>query len=825
MKQLLGAKIHILLVNDDQQALSELTCLLEEKTISQHEIVCRQPDSFSSLDDLSQAFDLGIMWIKDKKNLPGKLSTNKEVDQPPFLLVTHFELSADQQAELEGKFVEQLLFANLTPTLMNRTISSIYFERQLQNQVVEEQNVKAILDVVSEGVLVCDDHGDIVFMNPVAEKMFGTKEKQVKHKPLVNLLAGSQIGSIEDFFSGKAGNKNAVLIKEAKGRRNSDEVFPVELVISRALLMSDLVYTCTVRDITHIKLRDQEFNLAATIFESHTAMLITDRDGIILRVNPAFTQITGYSAEEVIGENPRVLQSGHQTQEFYKNFWNSIKETGKWEGEIWNKRKDGEIYPEYQTITAVVNHKGDTTHYVATFQDITERKQTQALIEHQAFYDALTNLPNRRLILDRLNQELSAARRHNFYGALLFMDLDHFKTLNDSMGHAVGDELLQQMADRLSDQVRKEDTVARLGGDEFVVLLANLGTDDHKAGQLANTIATKIHKALIEPYMLQGNSLKFTSSIGISLFPFDDENADDVLKHADSAMYRAKHMGRNSICFYKPSMQEDADRRLKVEKDLRLAIDNKELSLYYQPQFDRAGRVVGVEALMRWKHPDEGIILPGEFIALAEEVNLIQSIGDWALESAVQQYMRWKSSGIFRGDEYVSVNVSPKQLQQADFVTTVSQLMVAYDMPPENLKLEITESVLMSDLREITAKMHELKEIGITFSMDDFGTGFSSLTYLKRLPFDQIKIDKTFVRDASQSMNDAAIVETIIAMAEHLNLDVIAEGVETREEMEFLHEKGCNGYQGFYFSTPLPVTALESFLKDWAQKDSVAKLG
>ncbi|WP_455375068.1 EAL domain-containing protein [Kaarinaea lacus] len=825
MKHLLGAKIHILLVSDDQQASAELDELVKEKTIGQYEITSREIASFSSFDELPQAFDLGILWLKDKNNLPDKFLKKADSNHLPLLLITHFQLTSDQRLALEERVVEQLLYSHLTPTLLNRTISSIYFEHQLQNNALENQNVKAILDVVSEGVMVCDDNGNIVFMNPVAEKMFSTKEQLVQHRPISELLVGSQVESISNFFTNKDGNKNNVLIKETKGRRNKDEIFSVELVISRTWLMDDLVFTCTVRDITHIKLRDQEFNLAATIFESHTAMLITDKQGIILRVNPAFTRVTGYSAEEVIGKNPRVLQSGHQSKEFYKKFWKSINETGKWEGEIWNKRKDGEIYPEYQTITAVVNHKGNVTHYVATFQDITERKQTQALIEHQAFYDALTNLPNRRLILDRLNQELSAARRHKFYGALLFMDLDHFKTLNDSMGHAVGDELLQQMADRLLDQVRKEDTVARLGGDEFVVLLANLGTDDHKAGQLANTIATKIHKCLVEPYMLQGNSLKFTSSIGISLFPFDDENADDVLKHADSAMYRAKHMGRNSICFYKPSMQEDADRRLKVEKDLRLAIENKEMALYYQPQFNRDGRVVGVEALMRWKHPEEGTILPAEFIALAEEVNLIQSIGDWALESAVQQYMRWKSSGIFQGDEYVSVNVSPKQLQQADFVLTINQLLVTYDMPPRNLKLEITESVLMSDLREITNKMHQLKELGVTFSMDDFGTGFSSLTYLKRLPFDQIKIDKTFVRDASQSMNDAAIVETIIAMAEHLNLDVIAEGVETREEMEFLQEKGCNGYQGFYFSTPLPVTSLESFLKDWSQKDNVAKLG
>ena len=824
MKQTLGVKIRILLVSDNNDAQSELTAFLAEKSAGRYHVDCHLLETLSSIETASQNFGLGIVWLQNPASIKKLTSIISINEQLPLLLVSQFELTSDQRRLLDDKFTEQLLLSQLTPTLVDRTISSIYFEAQLKANQDANQRVKAILDVVSEGVMVCDEKGSIIFMNPIAETMFRTKEMDVRHKPLTELLAGRQVESIGKFFSSDKAHNN-VLIKEVQGVRKNEGEFPAELVISRALLMDELVYTCTVRDITHIKLRDQEFNLAATIFESHTAMLITDKDGIILRVNPAFTQITGYAAEEVIGKNPKILQSGHQSNDFYKKFWKTINETGKWEGEIWNKRKDGEIYPEYQTITAVVNRNGEITHYVATFQDITERKQTQALIEHQAFYDALTNLPNRRLILDRLNQELSAARRHNFIGALLFLDLDHFKTLNDSMGHAVGDTLLQQMASRLLGQVRKEDTVARLGGDEFVVLLANLGSDEHVAGQLANTIATKIHKCLVEPYDLQGNSLKFTSSIGISLFPFDNENADDVLKHADSAMYRAKHLGRDAICFYKPSMQEDADRRLKIERELRLAIENKEMALYYQPQFSRDGQIVGVEALIRWNHPEEGIILPREFIALAEEVNLIQSIGDWALATAVQQYMRWKNSGIFRGEEYVAVNVSPKQLQRADFVSDVNRLLIANEMPPKNLKLEITESVLMSDLREITAKMHELKEIGVTFSMDDFGTGFSSLTYLKRLPFDQIKIDKTFVRDAAQSINDAAIVETIIAMAEHLSLDVIAEGVETQEEMEFLHEKGCRGYQGFYFSTPLPVTSLETFMKDWSQKISITKFG
>ena len=826
MNKSAGVKVNVFLISDDDRAHANLSKLIQQKSLQQIEITSCDLVDLASLDALPKDNDIGLIWIADKKNLSSENLEKIHDFHQPFVLVTRFELVSEQSESLEKLFAEHFVASQLTATLLCRTLSSIYFEHFSQNaDLSDDQNVKAILDVVSEGIVVCDAQGRVVHLNPVAEKIFAVEETELVRQPFTGLFLEKYEQSISEFFAGNERDNNFVLFKEVEGKTRDGDTFPAEIVISTTCAGNDLVYTCTVRDVTQKKLRDQEFNLAATIFESHTAMIITDKSGTILRVNPAFSEITGYSPQEVIGNNPRMLQSGHQSKEFYQKFWKSINENGKWEGEIWNKRKNGEIYPEYQTITAVVNRKDEVTHYVATFQDITERKQTEALIEHQAFYDALTNLPNRRLILDRLNQELSAARRHNFYGALLFMDLDHFKTLNDSMGHAVGDMLLQQMADRLSGQVRKEDTVARLGGDEFVVLLANLGNDEYKAGQLAKTIASKIHASLVEPYSLQGSKLNFTSSIGISLFPFDDESADDVLKHADSAMYRAKHMGRDAICFYKPSMQEEADRRLKVEKDLRHAIDNGEMALYYQPQFSHHGEIVGVEALLRWTHPEEGTILPSEFIPLAEEVNLIQPIGDWVLSTAVQQYVRWKSSGIFRGEEYVAVNVSPKQIQHANFVINIQQLLIAFDMPPRCLKLELTESVLMNELRDVTGKMQQLKEIGVTFSMDDFGTGFSSLSYLKRLPFDQIKIDKTFVRDVSQSMNDAAIVETIIAMAEHLNLDVIAEGVESREEMEFLYEKGCNAYQGFYFSTPLPVASLEDFLKEWTQNSGFKKLG
>ena len=407
------------------------------------------------------------------------------------------------------------------------------------------------------------------------------------------------------------------------------------------------------------------------------------------------------------------------------------------------------------------------------------------------------------------------------YGALLFLDLDHFKHLNDSMGHDVGDQLLQQMARRLSSYVRIEDTVARLGGDEFVVLLSNLGSRKKSAMTTVAAIAKKIHMEIAKPYDLAGHSYNFTPSIGVTLFPFNHETADDVLKHADTAMYRAKNKGRNEICYYQPSMQDEADRRLRIEKELRTAINQNQFLLYYQPQINNSGALVGAEALLRWEHPRNGIVEPASFISLAEEANLIQPIGFWVLETAMLQYNLWRDSKLFNGGEYIAVNVSPRQLQQDEFVDHVGILLDKYQVTPRCLKMELTENILLADLYDVVSKMNQLKALGVTFAMDDFGTGFSSLSYLKRLPFDQIKIDKTFIKDVSADGSDAVIVETIIAMAEHLKLDVIAEGVETAEEFEFLKQKGCMSYQGFYFGRPLDPGSFEQSLRMKMQARSV----
>jgi diguanylate cyclase (GGDEF)-like protein/PAS domain S-box-containing protein len=829
MKDQLAAAKNILLLSDDQHACAEIADLLTQSTLEISQISSKvlSPGFSKNIEGLD--YDVAVISITEPDKFDNDIVeklTRFGIFNSPVLFISDSEVKSTALQSLRDKCGDFFLREHITLVLLACSINHLITNSRLQNNLHKtEIRHAAVLSAVTEGVITCNAAGDIQSINSAAEQILGIQSVETSGKSLTEFLASEFQSELEQFFQNSLTlNKGALspFKAEVNGVRGNRSQFPMELKISGTSLSECREFTCIVRDITADKQKEEEFQLAATAFETHTAILITSVTGTILRVNPAFTQITGYTEEEAVGGNPKMLQSGHHGKEFYDKFWHSVKTIGKWEGEIWNKRKNGEIFPEWQTITAVKNNAGEVTHYVATFQDITERKQTQALIEHHAFYDALTNLPNRRMMLDRLNQELSAARRHQIFGALLFLDLDHFKNLNDSMGHAVGDSLLQQMAKRLSNHVRAEDTVSRLGGDEFVVLLSNLGLDEKSATATANAIAKKIHRSISKPYLLEGHSFSFTSSIGITLFPYADDSADDVLKHADAAMYRAKARGRNAICFYQSSMQAEADQRLQLEKELRIAIDNDELVLYYQPQFSNEGGLVGAEALLRWSHPKRGIVEPKDFIPLAEEINLIQAMGAWVINTAVKQYVVWLENGLFSGIEYIAVNVSPKQIQQDDFVAIIGDALKESNIPPRSLKLELTESVLLNDLQDVVIKMNQLKGLGVSFSMDDFGTGFSSLSYLKRLPFDQIKIDKTFIRDVSRDINDAAIVETIIAMATHLKLDVIAEGVETEAEFEFLQDRGCNHYQGFYFSTPLQASSFEQTVRQLLNQDKTA---
>ncbi len=570
-------------------------------------------------------------------------------------------------------------------------------------------------------------------------------------------------------------------------------------------------------DITDRKRIEQDLRVAAIAFDAQVGIVVTDARNVILRVNQSFLETTGYSAEEIVGQTPRLLKSGRHDEVFYRGMWASLEQAGVWQGEIWDRRKNGEIYPKWMVISAVKGDDGLVSHYVSTQTDITERKAAENEIRHLAFYDPLTGLPNRRLLLDRLHQALLTSSRIGRQGALLFIDLDNFKTLNDTLGHDMGDRLLQQAGERLSSCVREGDTVARLGGDEFVVLLENLSEAINEAANQAEAVGEKIRSALNLGYLLAGHDYHSTPSIGVALFGDQRESMETLLKQADLAMYQAKAGGRNTLRFFDPAVQAEVTARVALEKDLRQAVHEGQLLLHYQAQVDAAGRLTGAEVLVRWRHPGRGLVFPNDFIPLAEETGLILPLGNWVLESACVQLARWAD----RADAAplaLAVNVSGHQLRQADFVDQVLGILAQTGADPRRLKLELTESLFMVDVEDAITKMVALNERGVGFALDDFGTGYSSLSCLKRLPLKRLKIDRSFVTDILTDANDAAIARTIVALARTLGLDVIAEGVETEAQRDFLAGIGCLDYQGYLFSRPLPLEEFEQLLAEGGKR-------
>ena len=566
------------------------------------------------------------------------------------------------------------------------------------------------------------------------------------------------------------------------------------------------------QDVTKQKQTEADLRIAAIAFESQEGMMITDADGVILRVNQAFTKDTGYTAEEAVGQKPHLLKSGRHDAAFYRAMWETINRTGAWQGEIWDRRKNGEIYPKWLTITAVKGDDGVVTHYVETHIDITDRKSAEKEIHLLAFYDPLTQLSNRRLLMDRLHHALASSARIGRTGALLFIDLDNFKTLNDTLGHDIGDLLLQQVAQRLTSCVRDDDTVARLGGDEFVVMLENLSERPIEAAAQTEAIGEKILTSFRQPYQLDTKEYQGTTSIGATLFNGNSQTTDELMKQADIAMYQAKKAGRNTLRFFDQKMQDSITGRFSLEGELRKALGSQQFHLYYQIQVDSSNRPLGAEALIRWIHPLRGIVSPAQFIPMAEETGVILPIGLWVLETACAQLKAWEKAALTR-DLVLAVNISAKQFHQAGFVAQVQAVVQHHAINPMRLKLELTEGMLLENIEDTITTMKALNEIGIQFSLDDFGTGYSSLQYLKRLPVDQLKIDQSFVRNIVTDSSDIAIVRTIIAMARSLDMAVIAEGVETEEQRQLLLKNDCTHYQGYLFSKPVPIDQFEALLK------------
>jgi diguanylate cyclase (GGDEF)-like protein/PAS domain S-box-containing protein len=557
-----------------------------------------------------------------------------------------------------------------------------------------------------------------------------------------------------------------------------------------------------------LRFSQHNLHLAERVIESSLeGIIITDADGVIESVNPAFTRLTGYSAEEAIGRTPSLLSSGRHDEWFYTEMWRMIQEDGHWQGEVWNRRKNGEVYPELLTIAAITDKQGEITHYAALFSDISELKENEEYIRNLAYYDPLTNLPNRRLFHDRLSVAIAHAHRSHTKLAVIFVDLDRFKRINDSLGHAVGDQLLQQVTTRLQGAVQEDDTVARMGGDEFVILLTDVEDVDYVV-----RVARRIIKVATEPMSLGEHELVVTCSLGISLYPDDGTDIDDLIQNADTAMYRAKEAGRNSYQLYSPSMNLHSLEHLALEVALRKALEQNELSVYMQPLFlAEDGALVSAEALIRWHSPQLGCVPPSDFIPLAEETGLIVPIGKFVLQSVCEQLGRWNAEG--REDISVAVNVSAMQFRSKDFIETTRQVLDGCAIRPGQLCLELTESMLVEDAVDNLRTMTALREMGIRLAVDDFGTGYSSLNYLRRFPIDKLKIDRAFIRDIDSNKQDETLVSAVIGLGHSLGLKVVAEGVEREAQLEVLRQLGCDMIQGFYYSEAItPERFAERYL-------------
>ena len=543
---------------------------------------------------------------------------------------------------------------------------------------------------------------------------------------------------------------------------------------------------------------------AARVFESTSeGIVLTDLNGNIVAVNRAFTDITGYREEEVLGHNPRMMQSGRHDVVFYREMWRALQTNGEWRGEIWNRRKNGDVYPEWLTLSTVRNEAGEPVQYVAIFTDLSLIKETQSQVDFLGHHDALTRLPNRLLLRDRCAHAIARAQHNGDNLAVLVLDLDRFKNVNETLGHSVGDELLLELAGRLREATRGGDTVARLGGDGFVFLL-----ESQVDAQSAMMAAQDLLRRIAQPIVVGGHELVMTASIGISLYPGDGADVDTLLMHADRALYEAKARGRNTYQFFEPSLASGVFERLLLENALRNALPRHELSLNYQPQIDlRTGRMVAVEALARWRHPELGLVSPSQFIALAEEIGIIDEIGRWVLHEACRQVITWQTQGF--EVPRVAVNLSMKQVSP-DLVNQVGAILRHAGLAPDRLELEVTESAIMSQPEQVLTVLHALVDNGVQVAVDDFGTGYSSLAYVKRLKMHRLKIDQSFVSDIGRDVRSEAIIRAIIAMARCLGLETVAEGVERSDQVDFLRAENCDIAQGRLFSYPLSAADLLS---------------
>ncbi|MBZ0106122.1 MAG: EAL domain-containing protein [Sulfuricella denitrificans] len=632
---------------------------------------------------------------------------------------------------------------------------------------------------------------------------------------LIGLLLGGAFAVAGWWVAGRLTGPVEAIARDAEAISDGDLTRELPIFGGRdeiARLSSALasMLTSLRQEIATRRAAEDNLRLAATVFDSSVeGIVISDAENRIVTVNQAFCNITGYTQENVIGENPRILNSGRHPASFYQDMWRDLGNRGRWQGEVWNRRKNGDIFPEWLVITAVKDGAGRLSHYVAVFSDLTERKLAEERIRFIGNHDALTGLPNRHLLKDRLDQMLARAQRMETHLALIFIDLDRFKNINDTLGHQIGDELLKLVGNKLKTCLRPGDTLARQGGDEFVVLADDIENSDSVAPILDNML-----NAFRNPFMVGIHALTVTPSIGIALYPDDGKDMETLLKHADIAMYRAKETGRNNYQFFLPVLNEHMVTRLDMEARLRHALERNQLALHYQPQVDVAsGRIIGAEALLRWNEPVLGNIPPVDFIPLAEETGLILPIGDWVLRSAISAAAHWARSGT---PVRIAVNISAKQLRHRDLAGNIGQILAETGLNPDLLEVELTESVMMATGESERVNLEQIQRLGLELSLDDFGTGYSSLSYLHQLQVSTLKIDRSFISNLDNP-EGAMLTETIIRMAKSLDLKIVAEGVETQSQFDFIRYHKVDFYQGYYFSKPLPHGDFEQLLRAGAR--------
>ena len=699
--------------------------------------------------------------------------------------------------------------SNETPTAEGGEVWVRIDVTHSRHNQLELRKLSQALEQSPVSVVITDLNGNIEYINPKAEETSGyTKEEVIGANPRIFLSDYHSDSDYQHMWQALHAGEEWQGIFRNK-HKNGTLYWESATISSLRNDANEITHYVAVKDdISAKKQAEDELRMNAAVFETtREGILITDAKSRIISVNPAFTRITGYPLEEVRGKTPNLLRSDRQTDEFYAAMWTSLNQHSQWSGEIWNKRKDQSVYPQWLSVSAIKNAQGKVQQYVAVFSDITQRKQQEHKIRQQANFDALTGLPNRTMLKGELQNTVFNASNNQHCCALLFVDLDRFKAVNDTMGHAVGDTLLQQVAKRLRHEIRDQDIIARFGGDEFVVILQTLHSTEH-----ASATSQRLIDCLREPFDLQEREIYIGASIGISLYPEDSTNADTMLRHADMAMYKAKERGRNQYQFFNAEMRDQVRNRTELEQALRLALQNDEFELYYQPIINtRNGKVEAVESLVRWSHPERGIISPADFIPMAEETGLIQPLGLWVFEHACQQMQAWRELGLT--ELSVAINISSSQRHLGFNAAAAQALITKTGVNPNKLIIEITESMFLDGSEEAITWLNELKSLGVMLAIDDFGTGYSSLSYLKRFPIDKLKIDRAFVSDLPDDEDDASLVKAIIAMSHSMGLTLVAEGVENYEQLEYLKGLECDLIQGYLYSKPVPADQLPEVIR------------